>query len=98
MQRQGAVQEAGAGQGGAVLVQGGAGRLLHARVARQAEVVVRAEHHPLGPLHLHYGPRLALEDAEVRDQVLLAGRTQDLDALVAPRLLEQIGNRRSHQE
>jgi hypothetical protein len=90
VERKRAVEQARAGQRRAVALERVAGALLHARVARQPEVVVRAEHHALGALHLHDGPGLALHQAEVRDEVVLARRPQQLDALVVARLLEQV--------
>ena len=49
-----------------------AGALDHALVAGQPEVVVRAEHDPLGALHLDDRQRPALERAEVGQRVELA--------------------------
>ena len=47
-----AVEQPRAGQAGAVALERVARALHDARVARQPEVVVRAEHDPLGALHL----------------------------------------------
>ena len=98
MKRDRPVEEARARQRGPVLVEGAPRGVLHSRVAGQAEVVVGAEHHPLGALHLHDRPGLALEQAEVGHHVLLARRAQQLDALVSARLLEEVGNGPRHQE
>ena len=92
------VQEPRPGQRRPVLLQGLRRRPLHPRVAGQPEVVVRPEHHPLGALHPDHGSRLALQQSVVRDHVLLAGRPQDLDALVRARLLEEVGNGLRHPE
>ena len=62
----------------------------------QAEVVVGAEHHPLGALHLHHRAGLALEQAEVRHHVVLARRAEQIEALVRARLLEEVGNGLRH--
>ena len=90
MQRQRSVQEARTGERGAVLVERVARALDHARVAREAEVVVRAEHDPLGALHLHDRPGLALEQAEEREEALLPRGGQLLEPLVRARLLEDV--------
>ena len=71
-----AVEQPRARQTGAVLVERVAGGLAHARVGGQAEVVVGAEHDPLGTLHLHHGPGGALEAAEIREEIRLAGGAQ----------------------
>ena len=69
-----AVQEARAGQPGAVAVDGVERRLLDPLVAGQAEVVVGAEHDPPGALHLDDRQRRALEHAEVGERGRARGR------------------------
>ena len=59
---------------GAVAVQGVLGAAHHPLVAGQAEVVVRAEHDALGPLHLDDRHRRRVEHVEVGQHVGLAGR------------------------
>ena len=59
---------------GAVAVQRVLGALHHALVAGQAEVVVRAEHDPLGALHLDDRHRRRGEHVEVGQDVRLARR------------------------
>ena len=84
------VQEARAGQPGAVAVQRVERALLDPLVAGQPEVVVGAEHDPLPALHLHDGQRRSLEHAEVRQRIELPGGSQLLQALVLPRLGEDV--------
>ena len=67
---------------------------LDALVARQAEVVVRAEHEPVAALHPHDRPGFGLDLAEVRDQVLAARELDQLAALVVTRFLEEVRWRR----
>ena len=76
VQRRRAVEQARAGQAGAVALQGVAGALHDALVAREAEVVVGAQHDPRGALHLHDGARGPLDRAEVGEDVGLARRAQ----------------------
>jgi hypothetical protein len=76
VQRRRAVEQARAGQPGAEAVEGGLRAGDDALVAGQPEVVVRAEHDPLGALHLHDRARGPLEDAEVGQDVGLAGGAQ----------------------
>ena len=83
MNRRGAVEEARTGEPGAVGLERLARGLLDTRVAGEPEVVVRAEHDPLGALHLDHGRRRRLEAPEVRDEVGLLRRAEDLHALVA---------------
>ena len=90
MQRRRAVQQARAGQPGPVSVERVARARDHALVAGQPQVVVRAEHDPLGALHLHHRARRALEQPEVRQHVGLAGGAQLLGALVAADLGEDV--------
>ena len=85
-----AVQESRAREAGPVAVERVARPLLDALVAGQAEVVVRAQHHPLGALHVHDRPRRAAQRPPVRDDVGLAGRAQDLRALVIAGLGEDV--------
>jgi len=47
-----------------------------ARIAREAEVIVRAEHDPLGALHLHHGAGGAFEAAEIGKEIRLARGAQ----------------------
>ena len=61
---------------------------LHARVASQSEVVVRAEHDVLVALHLDHRTGGALEHPEVGHQVVVASSLQLLQPLVAASLLE----------
>src|SRR5205085_3152460 len=61
-----------------------------ARVAREPEVVVRAEHHALAALHLGDRTGLASDQAEVGDEIVLAGGFEQLHPLVGARLLEQV--------
>ena len=63
---------------------------MHARVAGEAEVVVGAEHDPLGALHLDDRRGRGLEPAEVGEQVGLAGGAQLLGALVPADLGEDV--------
>ena len=85
-----AVEEARAGQAGAVAVEGVARTRDDPLVLGQPEVVVAAEHDPLGALHDHDGPRRRLEGAEVGDDVGLAGRLEDGLALVVASLCEDV--------
>src|SRR3954463_14703290 len=55
VQGRGAVEQPRAGQARAVAVQGVVRGLDHPGIAREAEVVVGAEHDPLGALHLDDG-------------------------------------------
>jgi hypothetical protein len=99
VQRRRAVHEAGPRQRGAVVLQRVAGRLLDPRVAGQAEVVVGAEHDHLVPLHLHHRPGLRLDQAEVGEEVVLLGRFELLEAVVAAGLLEYVdGGSEGHSE
>ena len=85
-----AVEQARAGQAGAVALERVAGALHDALVGGQPEVVVGAEHDPLGALHLDDRAGRALEHAEVGQQVGLAGGAQLLGALVAADLREDV--------
>ena len=89
-----AVEQPRAGQPGAVAVEGVTGRLPDPRVGGEAEVVVGAEHDPLGALHLHHGPGRALQAAEVGQQIRLAGRAELLRALVPAHLGEDVDGSR----
>ncbi len=75
---------------GAVAVERVAGALADPLVARQAEVVVRAEHHDLAALDLHERPGLGLDQAEVREEVVLPRRLQLLHAVMARGLREDV--------
>ena len=77
-----AVRDCVVRQAGAVVLQRVAGRLLDHGVGRQAQVVVRAQGDPLAALHLHHRPGLAVDLAEVGQQVELAGRVELLQPLV----------------
>ena len=90
VQRDRAVEQARAGQPGAVLRQRVVRGLDDALVGGQAEVVVGAEHDPLGALHLDDGAGRALERAEVGQHVGLARGAQLLGALVAADLGEDV--------
>ena len=85
-----AVEQARAGQAGAVALERVARALHHARVGGEPEVVVGAEHDALGALHLDDGRGGRLERAEVGEQVRLAGGPQLLGALVAAHLAEHV--------
>jgi hypothetical protein len=91
VQRQRAVHEAGSGQAGAVALERVAGGCLDARVAGQAQVVVRPERDALLALHLHHRAGLGVDPAEVRQQVVLARRPQLLEPVVRAGLLEDVG-------
>ncbi len=84
------VQEARAGQTGAVAVERIASTLADPLVARQPEVVVRAEHHDLAALDLHQRPGLGLDQAEVGEEVVLARGFELLHAVVGARLGEYV--------
>ena len=90
VQRRRAVQQARAGDPGAVGLERVAGGLLDPLVAGQAEVVVGAEHDRLAALHLDHRAGLGGEQAEVGEEVVLLGRFELLEALVAARLLEDV--------
>ena len=94
----GAVEEARAGQAGAVAVQRVERALLDALVAGQPEIVVRAEHDPPLALHLDDRQRRTLEHAEVGQRVELAGGSQLLEALVLARLGEDVDRGRHVEE
>ena len=85
-----AVQQPRAGQARAVALERVARAGDHALVAGQAEVVVGAEHHPLGALHRHHRRGGRLQAAEVGQQVGLAGGAQLLGALVTADLRENV--------
>ena len=91
-----AVEQPRAGQARPELVQGVGGTLDDALVAGEAEVVVRAEHDPLGALHLDDRARGALERAEIRQQVGVARHAQLLGALMAAGLGEDVLCRGGH--
>ena len=93
VQRSRAVQQARAGDAGAVGLQRVAGRPLHPLVAGQAEVVVGAEHDRLASLHLDHRAGLGGEQPEVGEEVVLLGRFQLLEAVVVARLLEDVDRR-----
>ena len=97
VQRDRPVQEARAGEPGAVAVQSVLGAGHHALVAGQPEVVVGAEHDPLGALHLDHGHRRRGEDVEVGQHVGLAGGAQQLLALVAADLREDVHRMRAER-
>ena len=83
VQRRGAVQQARAGEAGAVSLEGVAGTLHDTLVAGESQVVVRGEHDPRMPFHLHHRHRGRLDGTEVGHQVGLARGAQQLFALVA---------------
>ncbi len=89
VERRGAVQEARAGKAGAVGLERLAGRLLHARVAGEAEVVVgaRASRAPCPPSP-RPGPASRLDQPEVGEEVVLARGLELLHPLVRAGLLE----------
>jgi hypothetical protein len=76
VQRRRPVEQTRAGQPGPEAVEGVLRAGDDALVAGEAEVVVRAEHDPLGALHLDHGARRPLDDPEVGQHVGLAGRAQ----------------------
>ena len=90
VERRRAVQQARAGDAGAVGLQRVAGGLLDPLVAGQPEVVVGAEHDRLPALHLDHGAGLRGEQAEVGEEVVLLGRFELLEAVVAAGLLEDV--------
>src|SRR3954452_12148494 len=90
VQVQRAVQQPRAGEPGAVAPDRVVRRLDHARVGGQPEVVVRAEHDPRGPLHLHDRTGRPLQPPEVGQDVGLARRAQLLGALVPANLGEDV--------
>ncbi len=90
VERGGAVQQARAGQAGAVAREGVARALHHPLVPGQPEVVVRAEHYPRLTLHLDHGHRWRLDLAEVGQHAGLARRAQLRHALVAGDLCEDV--------
>src|SRR5215218_9631805 len=90
VQRGGAVEQARAGQAGAEALERLAGARDDALVAGQAEVVVGAEHDPLGALHLDDRTGGALDEPEVGQDVRLAGGAQLLGPLVAADLGEDV--------
>jgi hypothetical protein len=96
VQRDRPVEQPRASQPGAVLVQRGLGALDDALVGSQAEIVVGAEHDPLGALHLDDRARGALERAEVGQQVGVAGVLQLLGAVMAADLCKDVLCRGSH--
>jgi hypothetical protein len=93
MERRRAVEEAGAGEARAVVLERVARGGLHPLVAREAEIVVGAEHDRGLPLDLHLRPGLRLDQAEVGEEVALAGRLELLEALVRARFLEDVDGR-----
>ena len=72
------------------LLEGVASGLLDALVCGQPQVVVGAEHDRLPSLHLHDGPRLGLEDAEIGEEIALLGGFELLDPVVRAGLLEDV--------
>jgi hypothetical protein len=72
------------------VVERGLRGLPHRGVGGQPEVVVRAERDALAALHLHDRAGLAVDLAEVGQQVVLAGRVELLEALVSSSLLEEV--------
>ncbi len=90
VQRDRPVEQARARQAGAVGRQRVPRALDDALVAGQAEVVVGAEHDPLGALHLDDRSGRALERAEVRQHVGLAGGAQLIGALMPADLGEDV--------
>ena len=94
MQVERPVEQARAGEPGAVALERIARALHDARIGGEAEVVVRAEHDPLGALHLDHRRGRRFERPEVRQQVGLAGGAELLGALVAPYLAEHVDGRR----
>ncbi len=90
VQRDRPIQKTRAGQAGAIAMQGVLGALHHTLVAGQPEVVVGAEHDPLGALHLDDGHRRRGQDVEVGQHVGRARGAQQLLALVAADLGEDV--------
>ncbi len=90
VQRDRAVEQARAGQPGAVAVQSVLRALQHPLVARQPEVVVGAQHDPLRALHLHDGHRRRGEHVEVGQDVGLARGGEQLRAFVVADLGEDV--------
>ena len=91
VQRDRAVEQARAREAGAVAVQRVLGALQHALVGGQAEVVVGAEHDPLGALHLDHRHRRRGQDVEVGQHVRRARGGEQLGAIVVAHLGEDIG-------
>ena len=91
VERDRAVEQAGAGERRAVGVEGIPGRPLDPLVAGQAEVVVGAEHDRLPALHLDDRPGLRGEHAEVGQHVALTGELELLGAIVVASLGEDVG-------
>ncbi|GAC1524152.1 MAG: hypothetical protein NVS2B6_10530 [Thermoleophilaceae bacterium] len=85
------VQESRARKRGPVALKRVRGGLLDPKVLGQAEIVVRAEHDALGPVHLHERPGLALEQAEIGEQIALARGLELVHALVVAGLVEEVG-------
>jgi len=90
------VEQARAGQAGAVRLQGRPRALDDALVGGQPEVVVGAEHDPRGALHLDDGSGGSLERAEVGQDVGRAGGGELVGALVAADLGEDVVCRGGH--
>jgi hypothetical protein len=88
VERERSVEEARPGEPGAKFLQRFARGGLHARVAREPEVVVRPQHDAPVSLHLDHRSRGALEHPEVRHQIVVAGSLELLEPLVAACLLE----------
>ena len=93
VERRRPVQQARAGEPGAVGLEGAAGRVLDPLVGRQAEVVVGAEHDRLAALHLDHGPGLRAHHPEVGEEVLLLGEREQVLAVVRAGLLEDVDGR-----
>ena len=91
-----AVEEARAGEAGAVAVERIERTLFDALVAGQPQVVVRAKHHPALALHLDDGEGGALEHVKVGHGIDLAGGSQLLETLVLSSLRKNID--RGHPE
>ncbi len=77
----GAVEEAGAGEGSAVLVDGVAGRLEDAGVTGQAEVVVGAQHDDAPAVDLGLGAVVTVQGLEEGIEPDGAGLFGELEAL-----------------
>jgi hypothetical protein len=88
VKRERPVEEARARQAGAEALERVPRGVLHARVAGEPEVVVRAEHDALVALHLDHRAGRSLEHPEVGHEVMVASSLELLQPLVLASLLE----------